>query len=117
MAKIRLTLFAFCFLLMGFGPYRAADTLPSQLTDAAYWKIITDFSEPDTPTRFDEWLTGNENGYQHPIPQLTKSVTPGGIYLGVGPEQNFTYIAAIRPKIAFIIDIRREILLEHLMYK
>jgi hypothetical protein len=44
-------------------------------------------------------------------------VAPGGVYLGVGPEQNFTYIAAVRPKIAFIIDIRREIMLEHLMYK
>jgi hypothetical protein len=44
-------------------------------------------------------------------------VASGGVYLGVGPEQNFTYIAAMRPKIAFIIDIRREIMLEHLMYK
>jgi hypothetical protein len=41
----------------------------------------------------------------------------GGAYLGVGPEQNFTYIAAIQPKIAFIIDIRRDMMLEHLMYK
>src|SRR5262249_12780812 len=36
---------------------------------------------------------------------------------GVGPEQNFTYIAALEPKIAFIIDIRRQNLLEHLIYK
>jgi hypothetical protein len=41
----------------------------------------------------------------------------GGAYLGVGPEQNFTYIAALRPKIAFIFDIRRDMMLEHLMYK
>jgi hypothetical protein len=96
---------------------QATDTLPSQLPDAAYWKMIADFSEPDATTMFAEWLTSNEAAYQNPLPQLTKSVAPGGVYLGVGPEQNFTYIAAARPKIAFIIDIRREIMLEHLMYK
>ena len=42
---------------------------------------------------------------------------PGGLYLGVGPEQNFTYIAALRPRMAFIVDIRRGNLLEHLLYK
>ena len=112
-----LPIFALSLLTLAIHPFRAADTLPSQLTDAAYWKMIADFSEPDTPSFFDEWLTGNESGYQHPLPQVTKSVAPGGVYLGVGPEQNFTYIAAVRPKIAFIIGIRREILLEHLMYK
>jgi hypothetical protein len=39
------------------------------------------------------------------------------VYLGVGPEQNFTYISALRPRIAFIVDIRRENMLEMLMYK
>jgi hypothetical protein len=41
----------------------------------------------------------------------------GGVYLGVGPEQNFTYIAAIRPRMAFIVDIRRQAVMQHLMYK
>jgi hypothetical protein len=41
----------------------------------------------------------------------------GGAYLGVAPDQNFTYIAALEPRIAFIVDIRRGNLLEHLMYK
>jgi hypothetical protein len=35
----------------------------------------------------------------------------------VGPEQNFTYIAKIRPQIAFIVDIRRQAVIQHLMYK
>jgi hypothetical protein len=48
---------------------------------------------------------------------LTRRVAAGGTYLGVGPEQNFTYIAALRPKMALIIDIRREMMLQHLMYK
>ena len=42
---------------------------------------------------------------------------PGGVYLGVGPEQNFTYIAALRPRVAFIVDLRRGNVDLHLMYK
>jgi hypothetical protein len=41
----------------------------------------------------------------------------GGVYLGVGPDQNFTYIVAMQPKIAFIVDIRRQNMLHHLLYK
>ena len=41
----------------------------------------------------------------------------GGAYLGVGPDQNFSYMARIRPRIAFLIDIRRDNLLEVLWYK
>src|SRR5690606_8855031 len=41
----------------------------------------------------------------------------GGAYIGVGPEQNFTYIAAIRPSVAFIIDIRRQAVVQHLLFK
>jgi hypothetical protein len=48
---------------------------------------------------------------------LAAHVKPSGVYLGVGPEQNFTYIANIRPRIAFITDIRRGNLHLHLMYK
>jgi hypothetical protein len=41
----------------------------------------------------------------------------GDAYIGVGPDQNFTYIAEVRPTIAFIIDIRRDNLLLHLFFK
>ena len=54
---------------------------------------------------------------QRVIPDLTRTVKPGRVYLGVGPEQNFTYIAATKPAMAFIIDIRRGNLQLHLMYK
>ena len=97
-------------------PSRATDTLPAQLTDAAYWKMISDFSEPDGYYQY-QVITSNEILYQYVLPQLTKSIAPGGAYLGVGPEQNFTYVAALSPKIAFIVDIRRDMMLEHLMYK
>ena len=42
---------------------------------------------------------------------------PGDVYLGVGPEQNFTYIAAVKPSMAVIFDIRRGNLHVQLMYK
>jgi hypothetical protein len=97
-------------------PAHAADTLPAQISDDAYWKLITDFSEPDGYFQYTV-ITSNETSLQEVLPQLSKSIAPGGTYLGVGPEQNFTYIAALRPKIAFIIDIRRDMMIEHLMYK
>jgi len=95
---------------------RAADTLPASITDQAYWKMISDFSEPGGTFIFDMYMS-NEVTFQEILPDLLKRVSPGGVYLGVAPEQNFTYITALRPKIAFIIDIRRENMVEHLMYK
>src|SRR5712672_2588639 len=97
-------------------PSRAADTIPAQIPDEEYWKMISDFSEPGGSFQL-EIITSNEVSYQSVMPQLVKTVQPGGVYLGVAPEQNFTYIAGIQPKIAFIFDIRRDMMLEHLMYK
>jgi hypothetical protein len=51
------------------------------------------------------------------IPELQRALGAGGVYLGVGPDQNFTYIAALEPRIAFIVDIRRGNQLQHLLYK
>ncbi len=95
---------------------RAAESLPSQLSDGDYWTMISDFSEPNGYFQY-EIVTSNELSYQTILPELMKTARPGGTYLGVGPEQNFTYIAALQPKIAFIIDIRRDMMIEHLMYK
>ena len=94
----------------------SADTLPPELSDSEYWKIINDFSEPAGYYQYNV-ITSNETSYQYSVPDLMKTPRAGGAYLGVGPEQNFTYIAALQPKIAFIFDIRREMMLEHLMYK
>jgi hypothetical protein len=46
-----------------------------------------------------------------------RTVPRGRAYIGVGPEQNFTYIAAVQPSMAFIVDIRRGNMLLQLMYK
>jgi hypothetical protein len=103
-------------LVLSVLPSRAADTLPAQISDSAFWKMISDFSETGGSFRL-EIITSNETSYQYVMPQLTTTVNPDGVYLGVAPEQNFTYIAALHPKIAFIFDIRRDMMVEHLMYK
>ncbi len=94
----------------------AAEALPERLGDAEFWTLVGELSEPDGRFPFDNFLS-NETTIQTVIPALKARARPGGAYLGVGPEQNFTYIAALEPKIAFIIDIRRQNMLEHLMYK
>jgi hypothetical protein len=111
-----LLLFAFSILFAALFPIRAADTLPAQYSDAEFWKLINDFSEPGGTYQYENFVS-NEISYQTVIPELKQRVKPNGVYLGVGPEQNFTYIAAVQPKIAFVLDIRRQNMIELLMYK
>src|SRR5207249_7406317 len=101
-----------------FGPVRRveAEKLPAQLTDEEFWRLSSESSEPDGNFRSDNLLS-NESYFQFVIPKLNETATPARVYMGVGPEQNFTYIAAMKPKIAFIVDIRRGNLELQLMYK
>ena len=92
------------------------DNLPPRLADTEFWALVTDLSEPGGSFRSDNLLS-NESRLQLVIPDLIKTARQGGAYVGVGPEQNFTYIAALRPSMAFIVDIRRGNLQLHLMYK
>jgi hypothetical protein len=94
----------------------AADTLPSKLTDAEFWRLSEDLSEPNGFFRSDNLLS-NEIFYPTIMADLVRQVKPGSVYVGVGPEQNFNYLAAIRPKMVFIADIRRGNLQAQLMYK
>ena len=94
----------------------AAQSIPTKLSDSAYWRLVTDISEPGGYFRSDNFVS-NETTFQWVIPDLLRTTKPGGVYLGVGPDQNFTYIVALKPKIAFIFDIRRQNMLTHLMYK
>ena len=94
----------------------ARTTLPEKLTDEQFWALVTEASEPSGFFRSDNLLS-NELQMQHVIPELIRSTSPGRAYLGVGPEQNFTYISAVKPSIAFIVDIRRGNLNLHLLYK
>ncbi len=119
MRRIRYHIFpvaAVCALIFTAFLLTGAVSLPPQLSDEAFWRMVTDFSEDGGYFRFENFLS-NELAYQYVIPKLKQNVKPGGVYLGVGPEQNFTYIAALQPKMAFIIDIRRQNMIELLMYK
>jgi hypothetical protein len=92
------------------------NAIPGEIDDADFWRIISDFSEPNGTYPYENYVS-NEPSVQYVIPALRKITKPGGVYLGVAPEQNFTYIYALQPKIAFIMDIRRQNMLELLMYK
>lgn len=77
---------------------------------------VADLSEPGGFFDTDN-LISNERSYLRVLPELSRRKVRGGAYLGVGPDQNFSYIAEIRPSIAFIIDVRRDNLLLHLLFK
>ncbi len=94
----------------------AARRAPDRLTDREFWSLTTSLSEPDGSFRSDN-LVSNEIKFQWVVPELAQRVRTGGVYLGVGPEQNFTYIAALKPRLAFIVDVRRGNSDLHLMYK
>jgi hypothetical protein len=100
---------------------RERDTLPSALSDAEFWSLTERLSEADgsfvSRSGSPDNLLSNENTISSVAGDIAARVKPGGVYLGVGPEQNFTYIAAMRPRLAFITDIRRGNLDLHLMYK
>lgn len=89
---------------------------PRSLTDSAFASIVARFSEQGGYFDTDN-LISNEDSYLHPVTTLRQLGVTGGVYVGVGPDQNFSYIAAIRPRAAFIVDVRRDNLLEHLLFK
>ena len=95
---------------------QVARALPDKLSDAEYWALSETLSEPGGTFRSDN-LVSNEIYMQSIIPELQTVTRPGRVYLGVGPEQNFTYIVALKPRMVFIIDIRRGNLHTQLMYK
>jgi hypothetical protein len=95
---------------------RSADSLPSRLDNGSFWKLIADLSEPSGEFQ-SENLLSNETDFPEVMATLKSTVPSAGVYLGVGPEQNFNYVAAIRPRMVVIIDIRRQNMLEHFLYK
>jgi hypothetical protein len=91
-------------------------TIPERLDDSTFWALVSDMSEPGGYFHSDNFVS-NELGFQYVIDEMLATVGDSGVYVGVGPDQNFTYVAALRPQIAFIVDIRRQNMLQHLMYK
>jgi len=109
------TLLAFIGPLSVTSSPRAGESIPAQLSDEAFWGLFTNSSEVGGYFRSDNFVS-NETTFQYVIKDLQKA-KPGGVYLGVGPDQNFTYIIAMQPKLAIIFDIRRQNAMQHLMYK
>jgi len=94
-----------------------ANALPGRLSDAEFWKLQEDISEPGGYFQIRDNFTSNEMEVGALFTMLREANVAGDVYMGVGPEQNFTYIASIRPRMAFIVDIRRQAVVQHLMFK
>jgi len=89
-------------------------TLPASLTDDDFWDLSERLSEPAGVFALSENYVSNEARFAESVRWLRPG---GGVYVGVGPEQNFSYIAKLRPAVAFVVDIRRENRALHLLYK
>jgi hypothetical protein len=83
---------------------------------SGFARQIAALSEPEGYFDTDN-LISNEQGYLAVLADIERAALKGGAYIGVGPDQNFSYIAAARPDVAFIIDVRRDNLLLHLIFK
>ncbi len=93
---------------------RAPRALPDSIAD--FSAMVRRLS--DVGGYFDtDNLISNERGYQQVLGAIERLGVRGGAYIGVGPDQNFTYIARVRPEIAFLTDIRRDNMLQHLLFK
>ena len=79
--RVLIALISVLFLIVP--SFLAADTLPRELSDEAFWRLISDFSEQAGVFRF-EYMS-NEQQFQYVIPRLKENGRPGGVYLGVGP--------------------------------
>jgi hypothetical protein len=94
----------------------AAIGLSARGPRAPFAELVARLSE--VPGFFDsDNLISNEKSYLQVVPELREAGLKGGAYVGVGPDQNFSYIAQTKPAIAFIVDIRRDNLLLHLLFK
>jgi hypothetical protein len=88
--------------------------LEAALDDREFWNLIEQISEPAGSFSVSDNFVSNEPHVAENVRWLRPS---GGVYIGVGPEQNFSYIARVRPAMAFILDIRRENQALHFFYK
>ena len=101
-------------MALAFLPSAGAQSPLPRISDREFQALITDMSEPGGSFVTDN-IISNEIAFQDVIPELQR--THRGAYIGVGPEQNLTYIVALKPSIAFIVDLRRGNMLLQLMYK
>lgn len=103
-------------LFLGIARFPVTSAPANQISDAEFQNISLRLSERSGFFGTDN-LVSNETSFLHVKQDIEDFAEPGKAYVGVGPDQNFTYIAASQPSIAFIIDIRRDNLIHHLYYK
>jgi hypothetical protein len=103
-----------CGVVLGGIACSRRSTLPAALSDREFWSLSEALSEPAGAFTLSDNLLSNEPHLAENVRRLPRG---GSVYIGVGPEQNFSYIAGMRPAMAFIIDIRRENRSLHLFYK
>ena len=84
------------------------------LSDAELGALIRDLSEEGGQFPSDNYIS-NETSFLH-VTEALQGLR-GGAYIGVGPEQNFTYLGLLEPELAFVVDIRRDNRVLHLLYK
>lgn len=94
----------------------AAAPAAISVSRAEFAQHVESLSEPEGYFDTDNFIS-NETSYLHVVPELKRVVKPGNVYLGVGPDQNFPYIAHTQPALAIVVDIRRQNMLQHLLYK
>ena len=111
--RSRLVKVLVCAVLAVVFAARGGAQLPAE---SAFARQIRELSEPGGSFDTDN-LISNERSYLHVIPALKQSGAAGGAYIGVGPDQNFSYIAVSRPSVAYIIDVRRDNLLLQILFK
>jgi hypothetical protein len=70
-------------------------------------ELVEELGEPSAYF-FSDNLVTNETSYLQVADELAARAAPGSVYVGVGPEQNFSYVALTRPSAAFVVDIRRD---------
>lgn len=100
----------------GSGGGSARSSVSATPSDSLFAPLVAELSE--APGFFDtDNLISNESSYLHAVSALQRRGVQGGAYVGVGPDQNFSYIAAVRPEVAFIVDIRRDNLLLLLLFR
>jgi hypothetical protein len=100
----------------GFAPPSTANGLLFPSRDRRFDQIVRALSEPNAGPGSDNLMT-NEDSFTRICTSIDRQVAPGGVYIGVGPDQNFTYVAHARPALAFIVDYRRRNLLLHLYHQ
>lgn len=103
-----------CCAVLASAGCSSPSNLPPALSDQEFWSLTETLSEPGGTFSISDNFVSNE---PHVAENIRRLRPVGGVYIGVGPEQNFSYIAQLRPAMAFIVDIRRENRDLHLLYK